>query len=108
MQIYIYEGPRDNGVRRPHAGVERDHPMTGITMAGVRVEGPRRKAPRAVAHPLGSATPAEARATVITTLRAAGKTMGEIAVIMRCSSRTLNTDLATPPVAIGRGDSDAA
>ncbi len=81
--------------------------MTGMTLAGARVESPRRR-PVAERHPLGSATPAEARSTLIRSLRAAGKPMAEIAAIMRCTVRTLYLDLATPPVAIGGADADAA
>jgi DNA-binding CsgD family transcriptional regulator len=77
------------------------NPMTGMTQAGTQVESPRRKTTsRYVAHPLTAASPAESRAMTIRAFKAAGKTMAEISVIMRCSVRTLQNDLAVPSLSI--------
>lgn len=78
--------------------------MVGASLYGVRAESPRRES-MARAHPLGNATPAQTRSTMIRTLRAAGQSMPEIAAAMRCSLRTLRNDLLTPPVSV-MGDRD--
>lgn len=81
--------------------------MTGISMAGVRVDkdhGASLPRPR---HPLSDATVREARSTLIAALRGAGHPTDFIARVLRVVPRQVNYDAKVPPVSVGR-DADAA